>query len=223
MFNRQIRDIVFGMEDGMVSTFGAVTGIAIAAHSIETVIVTGCIVVSVESVSMAIGSYISSQSVRDVQSHVLRSERIELEQSPLAEKAELIDLYVHDGWPNQLARTMAETAAQNPALFLLEMSYREHGISPKKIEQPVRNAIAMLVSYGIGGSIPLGSYLFFSLPLATTISIVVTLVGLLLLGASTARITGGHGWRRGLQVVLLGSIAGGIGYLVGYLGQSLIG
>lgn len=223
MFNRQIRDIVFGIEDGMVSTFGAVTGIAVAANSIETVIVAGLIVISVESVSMSIGSYISSQSVRDVQSYILSSEQVELEQMPLAEKAELVGLYVHDGWPTALAQTMAETAAQNPKLFLLEMSYREHGISPKKLEQPIRNAIAMLISYLIGGVVPLASYLFFSLPVATVISIAVTLLGLLLLGASTARLTGGHGWRRGLQVLLLGGIAGSIGYIVGYLGRLIIG
>ncbi len=61
-----VREIVFGLEDSLVSTLGAVTGIAAGAGSTYMVILSGLVLVSVESLSMAAGSYLSSKSVAEV-------------------------------------------------------------------------------------------------------------------------------------------------------------
>lgn len=58
----EIREIVFGLEDGMVSTLGAVTGLAGATDSQALVIVSGFVIIAVESLSMAAGTYLSNKS-----------------------------------------------------------------------------------------------------------------------------------------------------------------
>jgi len=66
-FRRQIivsiREIVFGLEDSLVSTLGALTGIAAGAQNTNLVILSGLTLVVVEATSMAAGSYLSSKSV----------------------------------------------------------------------------------------------------------------------------------------------------------------
>ncbi|MFC1787612.1 VIT1/CCC1 transporter family protein [Patescibacteria group bacterium] len=57
-----IREIVFGLEDGLVSTLGAVTGIAAGAGNTFIVILSGLVLIAVEASSMAAGSYLSSKS-----------------------------------------------------------------------------------------------------------------------------------------------------------------
>ncbi|MBI2551386.1 VIT1/CCC1 transporter family protein [Candidatus Uhrbacteria bacterium] len=63
-----MREIVFGLEDGLVSTLGAVTGIAAGANDRFIVILSGLVLVAVESLSMAAGSYLSSKSAADAES-----------------------------------------------------------------------------------------------------------------------------------------------------------
>ncbi|OGD78334.1 hypothetical protein A2368_04795 [Candidatus Collierbacteria bacterium RIFOXYB1_FULL_49_13] len=57
-----LREIVFGLEDGLVSTLGAISGIAAATHDKTLVLVSALIVVLVESISMAAGTYISDKT-----------------------------------------------------------------------------------------------------------------------------------------------------------------
>ncbi|MBM5789773.1 hypothetical protein FJZ23_01665 [Candidatus Parcubacteria bacterium] len=57
-----MREIVFGLEDSLVSTLGALTGIAIGAQSTYIVILSGLVLLAAEGMSMAAGSYLSSKS-----------------------------------------------------------------------------------------------------------------------------------------------------------------
>ncbi len=66
-----MREIVFGLEDAFVSTLGAVTGIAAGAQNTEIVILSGFVIVSVEALSMAAGSYLSNKSANEAEDAVL--------------------------------------------------------------------------------------------------------------------------------------------------------
>ena len=60
-----IREIVFGLEDSLVSTLGAITGIAVGTQSTYIVILSGLVLIAAEGMSMAAGSYLSSKSSYD--------------------------------------------------------------------------------------------------------------------------------------------------------------
>lgn len=60
------RNLVFGVEDGLVSTVGLLSGIAIADVPRETIILTGIVLVFVEAISMAAGSFLSEASVEEL-------------------------------------------------------------------------------------------------------------------------------------------------------------
>lgn len=212
-----MRELVFGMEDGMVSTLGSITGIAAATQDHFTVILAGLVIVSVESISMAVGSYLSTKSERSIDERKIEEERRELKQYPLEEKKELIEMYVHDGWTRTLAKEMAEQASKNKKLFLQEMAYRELKIIPDKMENPLRNGIIMGFSYVVGGLIPLLLYFFAPLDMAIVWSISVTLIGLFGLGVLTTRYSKRAWWRAGLEMLGLASAAALVGYGVGQL------
>jgi predicted membrane protein (TIGR00267 family) len=69
-----MREIVFGLEDSFVSTLGAVTGIAAGTQDKYVVILSGLVLVAVESISMAAGSYLSSKSSMEAEEAVLKEE-----------------------------------------------------------------------------------------------------------------------------------------------------
>lgn len=211
-----IREVVFGMEDGMVSTMGAVTGIAAGTSSHFVVVLSGFVIIAVESISMAVGSYLSSKSEKEIDERKLNEERFELKTYPLEERDELVDMYVKDGWPKELSFQMAEVASKNKELFLQEMAYRELKIIPDGVAHPLHNGVAMGAAYIIGGVIPLLPYFLITNPLAAIpVSAVVTLSGLFLLGAYTTKFSKRSWWKAGLEMLLLAAAAGAIGYLVG--------
>jgi predicted membrane protein (TIGR00267 family) len=212
-----IREVVFGMEDGMVSTFGAVVGIAATTSNPFTVILAGSILIGVESLSMAVGSYLSNKSEKEIDQRKIEEEKIELREYPSEEKEELLDMFVADGWPKKLATEMSEVASKNKKLFLKEMTYRELKVFPESKGSPIKNACAMGVSYIIGGAIPLVPYFLFPISTAIPVSIGVTLIGLFLLGVATTHYSNRNWWRAGMEMLVLATAAGGIGYLIGKL------
>jgi len=66
-FLESIREVIFGMEDGLVSTLGVITGIAAGTENSFIVVLTGFVVVCVESLSMAAGTYLSSKSLHQIE------------------------------------------------------------------------------------------------------------------------------------------------------------
>ena len=210
-----IREVIFGLEDGLVSTLGALTGIAAGTSNRFVIILSGFVIIAVESISMAVGSYLSSKSELDIDKRKLTEEEFELKEYPAEEKTELAGMYVADGWSPPLAAEMAEEASKNHKLFLQEMAYRELKVFPENLERPMSNALFMGLSYLLGGAIPLIPYLILSVSGAISVSVVVTLSALFILGALTSRYSKRSWWRAGLEMFLLASAAALIGYLVG--------
>lgn len=217
----QLRELVFGMEDGMVSTLGAVTGIAAATQDPFTTMLAGLVVIAVESISMGVGSYLSSKSVRAIAERKLHEEREEISAFPEEERAELVGMYVEDGWTRELAEKMAEEASQNKELILKEMALRELKIIPDDLENPLENGVIMGVSYVVGGAVPLVPYFIFSMGVSIPVSIGITLVGLFLLGVYTASHSKRSWWKSGLEMFGLASAAALVGYVVGQLAERL--
>jgi len=54
-----VRNIVFGVEDGLVSTVGLISGIAVAGVPRATILLTGAVLIFVEAFSMGVGSLLS--------------------------------------------------------------------------------------------------------------------------------------------------------------------
>lgn len=212
-----LSEVVFGMQDGMVSTLGSIAGIAIGSQNHHTVILAGFVIIAVESISMGIGSYVSNRSAEEVDERKIAEETEELHNNPEEEKVELHAMYVRDGWSSELANKMVDEAAQNHDLMLKEMMIRELKIADDPQSLSLRGGIAMFFAYIVGGFIPLSSYIFLPIPVAIPLSIVVTLIGLFLLGVGTTRFTHQPKVRAGVRILIMGGIALCTGLLAGIL------
>ncbi|TAL50718.1 hypothetical protein EPN81_01925 [Patescibacteria group bacterium] len=62
-----MREIVFGLEDSLVSTLGAITGIAVGTGSQYIVILSGLVLIAAEATSMSAGSYLSTKHAREAE------------------------------------------------------------------------------------------------------------------------------------------------------------
>lgn len=65
IFASWLRNFVFGIDDGLVSTVGLLSGVAVAGVPRSTIILTGLILITVEAFSMAVGSFLSEHSAEE--------------------------------------------------------------------------------------------------------------------------------------------------------------
>ena len=217
------RELVFGLEDGMVSTLGAVTGIAVGINNSRFIILSGIVIVIVEAISMAIGSYLSTKSIRELNDRKLKEEKSQIEEEINMEKQELFDIYVKDGWPKDFSKEMVQTASKDKKLFFKEMISKELKINIDETKNPARGAVLMLFFYIIGGSLPVIPYFFLEAPSSIVLSIVLTLIGLFILGVITSRFTNRNWLKSGSEVFLLASLAALMGYIIGFSAKVFLG
>ena len=61
-----LRSVIFGFQDALVSTTGAIAGVAAGTNSKSLVLLTGVVVITVEALSMGVGQYMSEKSVHEL-------------------------------------------------------------------------------------------------------------------------------------------------------------
>jgi len=81
-FTASIGDIVFGMEDGTVSIFGLVAGVALDAKSGKQVLLAGAAGAIAASVSMMAGVFLDLQSEQDQAKIEKKQRRIKIQADP---------------------------------------------------------------------------------------------------------------------------------------------
>jgi len=213
----KIRDVVFGIQDGLISTVGALTGIALGTQSPSVVVIAGCVIVSVESLSMAAGSYLSSKSHREYLERLLKEEERSITTNPEGERRELLEMYRERGFTEEEIQIISRRLFANKRWLLEDMAHKELGICPAQWEEPLSNATVMGISYLIGGVVPVLPYLFLPLPTAVLTSLAGTFIALFAFGGMKGKLVRKPWWKSGLEMLLVAGIACLMGLAVGFL------
>lgn len=221
--SRMMRHIVFGLEDGSVSTLGAVTGIAVGTRSGGVVILAGLVIIAVEALSMGAGAYLSSKSARKVYEGLVSKLHRALHAKPTVEKSHLVAYYQKCGLKKAEAEKVVAAMASDHKALLADLAAHEAQVSPDSYENAAESGGVMWLAYVIGGAVPLGFYLF--LPPLTAIpwSVASTIVFLFLVGLGKARFTLEPPLRSGAEMVAISAAAAAIGFTVGQVADAILG
>ena len=213
----RVRELVFGAQDGLVSTVALVTGVAVAGADNTIVLIAGLAAALAGTISMATGAYLGSKAEQDVQSAEIAKEAKELEEHPAEELAELVILYQREGLSFKEAKGVADHIAADKDLWLRTLIEKELGLSPDITSNPVKDALTMGVSFIAGAMIPVVPYFFSDNKLAITASVSAALVGLFVLGIGKGRIVRKSPLLQGLEILIIGAVAAGVGFALGQL------
>lgn len=69
-----MRNMVFGAEDSLVSTTGVLFGIAASTANKSSILVTGLVLIAVESISMGAGAFLSESSEHEITAHKIHKD-----------------------------------------------------------------------------------------------------------------------------------------------------
>jgi len=219
----EIREALFGMQDGIVSTLAVVVAVGAATGDRFSVLVAGIASALAGIFSMAAGEYLSSKSQREIYDAQIDGEREEVEQRPEESEAEVAYMLEEEGLPAESARRVAAEFARYPNVLLKTMVEKELGITVEEGHGALHGALVMGAAFGVAAMVPVIPYLVAPIELAPWISVGLCAATLFFFGVVKSRWTRHGALRSGLEVVALAAMAGAAGFLFGSLLPALLG
>ena len=215
-----IRAAVLGGNDGLVSNFSLVMGVAGATSGQNGVLLAGLAGMLAGALSMALGEWISVKSSQELYENQMQVEMEELENNPEGEQKELALIYMAKGIPEEQAHQMASEIIQDKAHAHEVLVKEELGINAEELQGSAAEAATYsFIFFFCGAIIPVLPFMFSSGILAILWSIGASAVGLFVIGAAITLFTGKNVWHSGLRQVLFGlaaaAITFGIGHFIG--------
>ncbi|HKA43597.1 MAG TPA: VIT1/CCC1 transporter family protein [Burkholderiales bacterium] len=218
-----LRAAVLGANDGLVSNFCLIMGVAGAGASSKVILLTGLAGLVAGACSMALGEWLSVTNARELAQTQIGKEAEELEHNPQAEQHELALIFQAKGLPKQDAQRVAAGLMRDKQGALDTLAREELGIDPAEMGgNPWSAAGTSFALFSCGAIFPIVPFLWLREQTAIVACVAASLLALGAIGALTSLFNGrGPAFSAGRQAVL-GCLAAAITYGVGRaLGVSL--
>jgi VIT1/CCC1 family predicted Fe2+/Mn2+ transporter len=222
---RSIREIVFGAQDGVLTTLGIVSGVGGASADRATIVITGSLALLVGALSMGAGEFLGARAERDVVQNAIDFEQWEMATMPEAEFAEQVAYYRMKGFTDDESMTIVKRLEKNPEIWLHEMVRDEFGIDLREADSGgFRSTIAMAGSFACGAALPVLPYVL-GIPLdaARWFALALSVATLFAIGFFAGRLGGRAPIRKGLEIVAIGSLIFAISWAAGHYIPPLFG
>ena len=216
-YGGSLRAAVFGANDGLLSNFSLIMGIAGANAEPRFVLLAGIAGLLAGASSMAAGEYVSVQSQRELYEQQIAIEREELEMSPEEEREELSLIYQAKGLAENEAEELADRIISRPDTAIDTLAREELGLDPMTLGSPWVAAGSSFFAFALGAAIPVVPYLITTGTRAFIASAVVCGLSLFIIGGLISLFTGRNFFFSGFRMLGIGALAAGVTYLIGRL------
>jgi predicted membrane protein (TIGR00267 family) len=218
-----VRDMIFGANDGLVSTLAFVAGVVGAITNPSIVLLSGVAELFAGTISMAVGSYQSSKSELEVLEREGQRKKVKKGKTPEEERAELIKFYESEGFKRGEAEAIVDRVVREKELPLQVTTIEQLGLAPEELGKPVKAGVLCGVSFGLAALVPI---LPFALPIdiwdAMIASVIGTAATLFGVGAMKTIFSRRNWVRSGLEMMAIGASAAAITYIIGTLFSMIV-
>jgi VIT1/CCC1 family predicted Fe2+/Mn2+ transporter len=212
-----VGSIVFGMEDGVVSIFGLVFGVSIAAPNSHAVWLAGATGAVAAAVSMMAGTYLDVESTNDQARARLAHEEDRYYKNHPAVEEDLRGHLLAAGFADAEATTVIEIYSAHPSTWIKVQAAVDLGVAEASRQSPLIEAGWMFLADLFAAAVPVLPFAFLGLASARTVSLLVTLVLLIVLGVGRSRIGDRRMVPTVAETIAIAAVAAGAGVLVGKL------
>jgi predicted membrane protein (TIGR00267 family) len=212
------RDIILGVNDGLVSIFLLVVGVVGGGLDTSQVLLTALAGAVAGGVSMAAGEYLATKSQDEVLEAELELEKVHIRDHRKMELDQLREMFADMGIAAEDVEGVVAAFDRSDKAILNAMKALEFGHVESERRSPYR---AMAASGGLFlvGSLPsiVPFLVFDSTTVALVWATVLSLAGLFAVGAIKARVARHHWLRSGLENMIIAGVGGVLAWWVGGL------
>ncbi|HLN86402.1 MAG TPA: VIT1/CCC1 transporter family protein [Candidatus Limnocylindrales bacterium] len=211
----RIREFVFGIQDGLISTVGLLAGIQSATENNLVVIVTGLTAMFSGAISMATGSFLSSGAQKDIFDKELADAERLADREPYIAAEGLLKALGDEGLSKEQSYRMVKVLLLERNVFLRTFQEKVFGLGSAEINQPIKAALVMGLSFIVGAIIPILPYLAMAGVTALYLSVFLSASTLFIVGAFKGHLAGQSLAISGGKFFIIAVSAAGLGYLIG--------
>ncbi|MFM0441308.1 VIT1/CCC1 transporter family protein [Paraburkholderia strydomiana] len=218
-----LRAAVLGANDGLVSNFCLIMGVAGAGTGNKAILLTGLAGLIAGACSMALGEWLSVTNARELASTQIAKEAEELEMSPEAEEHELALIYRAKGLKADEAKRVASQMMRDKDKALDTLTREELGLDPAELGgNPWSAAAVSFCLFSVGAIFPTMPFLWSHGFSAILQCVVLSALALASIGVFTSLFNGRSALFSSLRQVIVGLLAAAFTFGVGHaLGVSI--
>lgn len=211
----RIREFVFGIQDGLISVVGLLAGMQAAGSSRFVVLMAGTAAICSGAFSMSAGAYLSAKAEKEIFDHELEKEAKFVEREPYLAEEGLLEALHQEGLTRETCYRIVKLLHQQKSVFVATFQEKVLGLGSADVNNPVKGAMVMALSFILGGVFPLVPFVFLPLEWALMAALLLTGVALFGVGMFKGKLAGQSLGRSGLEFLAIALIATGLGYGVG--------
>ena len=215
----RIREFVFGIQDGLISTVGLLAGVQGATENNVVVVITGLTAMFSGAISMAAGSYLSSGAQKEIFDKELGDAEKLAEREPYMAAEGLLKALSEEGLNKEQSYRMVKVLIQERNVFLRTFQEKVFGLGSAEINRPLQAALIMGLSFVLGAIIPIVPYTIVGGLSALYVSASLGGLTLFAVGAFKGYLAGKSLLLSGLEFCIVAVGAAGLGYLIGLIVQ----
>ena len=211
-----VGDAIYGINDGLGSIFGIVSGVAGATlGNSHFVLIAGLAGMVASALSMGSGAYLAAKSEREIYEAAFARERESVESNE-PEAREILSLtYQVRGFPEEDATRFVEHLAADRTQLVRALAKERLNTSEEGLRKPLVAATSGALSTAIGAFIPVIPFFFLSGLPAVVVAAAVSLLAHFAVGAAKSLITIRSWWSSGLEMTAVGAVEGVVTYFIG--------
>jgi len=214
-------EVVFGMEDGTVSIFGLVFGVAATTNDQKAVLIAGASGAVAAAVSMMAGTYLDAETGEDQTKVMTARIASDVQKDSGAVLQRVTQQLQAVGMASDQAASVESFLGSQPAVLRSFAMAIAMPSDADARQSPLVRSLWMLLADFLAAAIPILPFGFLPVPQGRVVSAIVTTLLLVALGVGRARIGGRAIVRTVLETVSIGvaaALAGvGIGVFVSYI------
>lgn len=221
MFERlsSVREIVFGVQDGVLTTAGVLAGLSGAVSNHTQIVLAALASTAAGALSMGAGAYLGTRAEGEVMASELQRTRQEGAQRPYVMQEALLSEFEKQGLTREAGYRVVQLLSKSPELLMETAEEKVYGLAGAMRSNAALDGVVMGVAFAVGAIVPLLPYLLvpgtdgaLGSALAATAA---ALFGVGYFEGWMARRA--QRWRSGLRFLAIAVGAAVAGYLIGLL------
>lgn len=216
-----IREVVFGTQDGVLTTAGVLAGLSGAVSNHRQVVLAALASTAAGALSMGAGAYLGARAEAEVLGSELARTRREAAAQPYLLQEELLGQLEKEGLTREASYRIVKLLSKAPQAFLATAEVKLYGLSPESLGNAVTDGVTMGIAFLVGALVPLLPYILMPAALGRGYAglgaaMATTALALFAVGYFQGWLAGqGARWLSGVRFLSIAMAAAVAGYLIG--------